>query len=149
MIKLGERWAPLSIPTEDIYDDGDYHFRNRWKVITKESSVVPLQHCQGILDWWWWCLEYFYFSAFDLEVKATEILDYIPAFSGKKYGQGRRINYQVLGKYKSWKLFGRVPERISLRILCLRPHIYRICERKNNNGCQLRTYCAQKNALGR
>ena len=44
-------------------------------------------------------IDYFYFSAFDLEVKATEILKYILHFSGKKHGQGREINNQVLGKY--------------------------------------------------
>ena len=31
--------------------------------------------------------EYFYFSAFDLEVKVTEILTYIFLFSAEKHGQ--------------------------------------------------------------
>ena len=31
-------------------------------------------------------LDYFYFSAFNLEVKETEILKYILLFSGKKHG---------------------------------------------------------------
>ena len=43
-------------------------------------------------------LDYFYRSAFDLEVKATEILKYILLFSVEKNGQVRGTNYQVLGK---------------------------------------------------
>ena len=44
-------------------------------------------------------LDYSYFLAFDLEMKAPEILQYILLFSGKKPGQGRWRNYQDLGKY--------------------------------------------------
>ena len=48
-------------------------------------------------------LDYFYFPAFSLEVKATEISKYIlPSFE-EKYGQGWGVNHQILSKYYSQK----------------------------------------------
>ena len=44
-------------------------------------------------------LDYFYFTAFDLQVKAPEILKYILSLSEEKHGQGLGTNYQVLWKY--------------------------------------------------
>ena len=35
-------------------------------------------------------LDYFYFTIFNLDVKATEILKYILLVSAEKYGQGAR-----------------------------------------------------------
>ena len=40
-------------------------------------------------------LDYYIFSAFDLQVEATEILKYILTFSREKHGQKRETNYQV------------------------------------------------------
>ena len=39
-------------------------------------------------------LDYFNFSAFDLEVKATEILEYILLFIKREKQSGARENYQ-------------------------------------------------------
>ena len=44
-------------------------------------------------------LDNLYFSAFDFEVKATEILKYILFFCGEKHGQGQMVNYQVEEKF--------------------------------------------------
>ena len=44
-------------------------------------------------------LDYFYFLAFELEVKVTEILKYILLLSRGERCQERGTDYQVLGKY--------------------------------------------------
>ena len=43
-------------------------------------------------------LKYLNFSILYIKVKTTEILKYILPFSGEKYSQGRRRNYQAFGK---------------------------------------------------
>ena len=54
-------------------------------------------------------LDYSYFSAFDLEMKATKIFKYILHFCEEKHEQKRTSNYQVLRKYLSRKLFFCAP----------------------------------------
>ncbi len=51
-------------------------------------------------------LDYFYFSAFDLELKLTDILNYILPFSegNTDMSKGHITNYQVLGRYLSQKV---------------------------------------------
>ena len=39
-------------------------------------------------------LDYFYFLAFDLEVKSIEIIKYARPFAGEKHDQKCGINYQ-------------------------------------------------------
>ena len=53
-------------------------------------------------------LDYSNFSAFDLDVKAIEILKYIIHFSGEKRGKGWGTKYQALRKYLFGKLFFRL-----------------------------------------
>ena len=45
-------------------------------------------------------LDYFYFSTFDLESKATEISKNTQFFVGEKHSYGQGMNNQVLAKYK-------------------------------------------------
>ena len=49
-------------------------------------------------------LDYFYFPAFDLEVKVTEILTYIVLLPGENDDNGWETNYQVLEKKLSTKI---------------------------------------------
>ena len=64
-------------------------------------------------------LNYFDFSAFNLERRGTEILKQILPFSEEEDERlGANENYQVLGKHKSRKLFYFAQQKSSLRTAC-------------------------------
>ena len=67
-----------------------YHFKSFWYDVT--SDWTPVSRTIG--EWY-----HFYFSPFDLAVKAYEILKYILLFYAEKHIRGQGRNYQVLGKY--------------------------------------------------